>query len=130
MSSPEFLFAASIAAVAFLGGLLWLRRRGPRTRNVVHGKGRRATPAPANLRYTCAGCSGAFTHSRRTLAAREQGAKSFHCNACHTRLLTAPKPKPWQLVPGAGEKRGCLPVLLAMIATPVALALGAWQWLA
>jgi hypothetical protein len=102
--SPEFLFAAAIAAVVFLGGFLWLRKQGPKTRNVAHGKGRREIPAPANLRYTCAGCAGQFTHSRRTLSAREKGAKSFYCNACHTRSLTVPKPKPWQLVPGAKKQ--------------------------
>lgn len=102
--SPEFLFAAAIAAAVFLGGFLWSRRQGPKTRNVPHGKGRREAPAPTNLRYTCAGCAGQFTHSRRTLSAREKGAKSFYCNACHTRSLTVPKPKPWQLVPGAAKK--------------------------
>lgn len=128
--SSELIFAAGMAAVAFLAGLLWLHRRGPLTRNVVHGKGRKAGAVPTKLRYTCAGCSGQFTHSRRTLAAREKGAKSFYCNACHTRSITVPKPKKWQLVPGAGEKRGCLPVLVAMVAVPAALAITAWQWLA
>jgi hypothetical protein len=99
--SPELLFAAAVAVAAFLVGLVWLRNRSPRTRNVAHGKGRRGTAAPANLRYTCAGCSGQFTHSRRTLATRDKGAKSFYCNACHTRSITVPQPKPWQLVPGA-----------------------------
>lgn len=98
--SPELIFAAAIAAAAFLGGLLWLRNQGPKTRNVAH-KGRRDVPAPTNLRYTCAGCAGQFTHSRRTLSARDKGAKSFYCNACNTRSLTVPEPKPWQLVPGA-----------------------------
>jgi DNA-directed RNA polymerase subunit RPC12/RpoP len=102
--SPELLFAAGVAAAAFLAGLLWLRHRGPRTRNVAHGKKQRAAPAPANLRYTCAGCSGQFTHSRRTLAARDKGAKSFYCNACNTRSLTVPQPKPWQLVKKADKK--------------------------
>lgn len=101
--SSELIFAISVAAVAFLGGLLWLRKRGPKTRNVAH-KGRRDVPAPANLRYTCAGCAGQFTHSRRTLSTRDKGAKSFYCNACNTRSLTVPKPKPWQLVPGAAKK--------------------------
>lgn len=100
---PELLFATAVAAAAFLVGLVWLRHRSPRTRNVVHGKGRRGVAAPANLRYTCAGCSGHFTHSRRTLAARDKGAKSFYCNACHTRSITVPKPKPWQLVPSARD---------------------------
>ncbi|MBL0730357.1 hypothetical protein [Piscinibacter sp. HJYY11] len=98
--SSELIFAAAVAAAAFLAGLVWVRRRGPKTRNVAH-KGRRNVPAPANLRYTCAGCAGQFTHSRRTLSAREKGAKSFYCNACNTRSLTVPKPKPWQLVPDA-----------------------------
>ncbi|MET0336079.1 MAG: hypothetical protein ABW190_17580 [Rhizobacter sp.] len=127
--SPELYFAAGVAAIAFLAGLLWLRRKGPRTRNVAHGKGARAMPAPANLRYTCAGCASQFTHSRRTLAAREKGAKSFYCNACHTRSITVPKPKPWQLVPGAGKKSGCLPVMVLLMCAPVGLAVTAWQLL-
>lgn len=129
--SSELIFAIGMAAVAFLGGLLWLRRRGPRTRNVAHGKGRSAAGVPAKLRYTCAGCSGQFTHSRRTLAARDKGAKSFYCNACHTRSLTVPPPKPWQLVPGAGQRKGCLPVVLLLVAVPLAMAGSAWAvWLA
>lgn len=128
--SPELLFAAAVGAIAFLGGLLWLRKRGPRTRNVAHGKAARTAPAPANLRYTCAGCSGQFTHSRRTLSARDKGAKSFFCNACHTRSITVPKPKPWQLVPDAGQKRGCLPVMVLLLAAPAVFAWSAWQFLA
>jgi hypothetical protein len=79
--SPE-LFAAIVAAVAFIAGL-WLvraRRRQTRTRG---GSGR--ARGPANLRFTCANCTKQFTHSRRTLVAYEQGSRQFFCNACHTR---------------------------------------------
>jgi len=79
--SPELLFAAAIAAAVFLIGLLYLRARTKRTRSV----GLRVAGGPANLRFTCAGCSGEFTHSRRTLAAWQKGTRKFFCNACHTK---------------------------------------------
>jgi hypothetical protein len=78
---PEFLFAAAIAAVAFLCGIFYLRARSRRTRSV----GRRVSRGPANLRFTCAGCSNQFTHSRRTQAAWENGTRKFFCHACHTK---------------------------------------------
>jgi hypothetical protein len=79
--SPEFLLAAAIGAFAFVIGLLYLRRRTRRTRSV----GLRVAGGPTNLRFTCAGCSGKFTHSRRTLAGWNKGTRSFYCNACHTK---------------------------------------------
>lgn len=79
--SSEILFAASIAAAAFLAGLWVLYRRSKRTRSV----GLRPLGGPANLRFTCAGCSGQFTHSRRTISAWGKGTRRFYCNACHTK---------------------------------------------
>jgi hypothetical protein len=79
--APEILFAAALAVVAFLAGLVYLRLRNRRTRSV----GLRVANGPANLRFTCAGCSGQFTHSRRTLAAWNKGTRKFVCNACHTK---------------------------------------------
>jgi hypothetical protein len=84
--SPELLVAASIAAVAFLAGLLYLRARSKRTR--TRGLGRKIEGGPTNLRFTCAGCSGKFTHSRQTLAAWERGNRRFHCKACQTKSRT------------------------------------------
>lgn len=83
LDSSELLFALAFAVAAFLAGLLYLRSRSRRTRSVVLG-GRRADTQ--QLRFTCASCSRKFTHSRRTLAARDAGARSFLCKACHTRL--------------------------------------------
>jgi hypothetical protein len=96
--SPEFLFAAAIAAAAFLIGLLYLRARTKRTRSV----GLRVTGGPANLRFTCAGCSGQFTHSRRTLVAWQKGTRKFFCNACHTKWQGAHPPQ-------AGKKAARVP---------------------
>lgn len=79
--TPELLFGAAIAAVFFLGGVLYLRSRAKRTRSV----GLNVAPGPANLRFTCAGCSQQFTHSRRTLGAWQQGTRKFYCKACHTK---------------------------------------------
>jgi hypothetical protein len=84
--SPELLFAAGIAAVAFLLGLLHLRARAKRTR--TRSLGRKIEGGPSNLRFTCAGCSGKFTHSRQTLAAWERGNRKFYCKACQTKAST------------------------------------------
>jgi transposase-like protein len=116
--SPELLFAAGIAAVAFLVGIWAVWAKAPRTRSV----GRKATSGPAHLRYVCASCSGRFTHSRRTRMAWENGARSFYCKACHTRSLLVKTPKASQLVPKAGAKKGCLGVLMLLAVLPV----GAW----
>lgn len=125
VGSPEFFWAAAVAAVVFLVGVVWLCRQGPRTR--TRGRGHSGA-APSNLRYVCASCAGRFTHTRRTLAAWERGAKSYYCHACHTRSLTTPKPKPWQLVPGAHRKTGCLGALLLMAAVPLVLSATAWHF--
>ncbi len=79
--TAEFLFAIGVAAVAFLIGMWYLHRRAKRTRSV----GRRVEGGPSNLRFTCAGCSVKFTHSRRTLSAWQQGTRKFYCKACHTK---------------------------------------------
>lgn len=79
--APEILFAAAVGVVVFLAGLVYLRLRARRTRSV----GLRIANGPANLRFTCAGCSGQFTHSRRTIAAWNKGTRKFVCNACHTK---------------------------------------------
>ena len=88
MSLPltaEFLLAVGVAALAFLIGVWYLHRRAKRTRSV----GLRVEGGPSNLRYTCAGCSGQFTHSRRTLGAWQQGTRKFYCKACHTKAQGA-----------------------------------------
>ena len=127
--APEELFAVAIAAVAFLAGILLWRRRAKRTRSV----GLRVEAGPANLRFTCAGCSGKFTHSRRTISAWEKGGRSFFCNACHTkwqsthapsghgrsaRIITAERP----------AKSGCLGMFVVLLAIPVVMAVAVLQY--
>ena len=79
--APEFIFAAAVTAVAFLGGALYLRSRAGRTRSV----GRPVAAEPTNLRFKCKGCSQQFTHSRQTLGAWQKGTRQFYCKACHTK---------------------------------------------
>jgi len=79
--TPEFVLAGAVAAVVFLAGILYLRARAKRTRSV----GWKASRGPGNLRFTCAGCSQQFTHSRRTLVAWRKGERKFLCKACHTK---------------------------------------------
>jgi hypothetical protein len=128
--APEELFAAAIAAVAFLAGILLWRRHAKRTRSV----GRRLEAGPANLRFTCAGCSGKFTHSRRTLSAWEKGGRSFFCNACHTKWQSTHAPSGHGraariiTVDGPPSKRGCLGVLVLMLVVPAVLAFAVLQY--
>lgn len=90
MLISELWFAAAVAAAAFVAGVLFLRARARRTRSV----GRKIADEPTNLRFSCAGCSGKFTHSRRTLSAWNKGKRKFFCKACHTKLRGAlSKPK-------------------------------------
>lgn len=112
--APEVLFAAAIAAIAFLVGVLYLRVRAKRTRSV----GLRVAHGPANLRFTCAGCSGQFTHSRRTLAAWSKGTRRFYCNACHTKWQGSHPDRP---PARGGSGPGCLGVVLLLMAVPAGL---------
>ncbi len=126
---PELLFAAAVAAAAFLVGLLYLRGRSKRTRSV----GRKLASGPANLRFTCAGCKGEFTHSRRTIAAWDKGQRSFFCNACHTKWLGANPPSgkrgAARVITGPGKGgNGCLGVAILLVAVPVGVALAVLQY--
>ena len=78
---PYLLSAAAIVAVVFLIGIFVVRNRARRTRSV----GRQIEGGPTQLRFTCAGCSVQFTHSRRTSSAWRQGSRKFLCKACHTK---------------------------------------------
>jgi hypothetical protein len=126
--TPELLFAAVVAAAAFLIGVVYLRSRTKRTRSV----GLRIADGPANLRFACAGCSGQFTHSRRTLTAWKKGNRQFFCNACHTkwrgshtlRRAGGGPPGAIQLRRDSARKSGagCLGITILLVALPMALA--------
>ena len=79
MHIPVELIAGIAAAFLVLFIVVALRKRNARTSSY------RTTVArgPANLRFICKGCSGQFTHSKRTIGAYEKGARSFFCNPCH-----------------------------------------------
>lgn len=113
--SPEYVFAAAVGLVAFLAGILLVRARAKRTRSV----GLKVKGGPADLRFVCASCGGRFTHSRRTLATWEHGAKSFYCNACYTRSLGEGAPPKSSYVPKTPARHGCLPVVVLLMALPV-----------
>jgi hypothetical protein len=125
---PEVLVAAAIAAIAFLVGLLYLRARSKRTRSV----GRKLASGPANLRFTCVGCKGQFTHSRRTIGTWDKGQRRFFCNACHTKWLGANPPGKRGLArvitgPGKGGS-GCLGFMILLIALPLGVAFAVLQY--
>jgi hypothetical protein len=116
--SPEFVFAAAVGVVAFLAGILLVRSRAKRTRSV----GLKVKHGPADLRFVCASCGGRFTHSRRTLATWEDGARSFYCSACYTRSLGEGAPPRSSYVPKTPARHGCLPVAFLLVVLPVGAA--------
>lgn len=127
--SPEVLFAAAIAAGAFLAGLLYLRARSKRTRSI----GRKLASGPANLRFTCAGCKGQFTHSRRTIGTWDKGQRRFFCNACHTKWLGANPPSGkrggGRVITGPRKGGGgCLGFAILLIALPLGVAFAVLQY--
>jgi len=144
--APEVVAAIAVGAVVVIG-LVLKRLRSTRTRNV----GRPVADGPANLRFTCAGCSQQFTHSRRTLAAWRRGTRQFFCNACHTKWRGAqprhqlPERKAQTTKPRNGPSvtpdprsvrrrqdkaaSGCLGILLIGVALPAALILAAIHYL-
>jgi hypothetical protein len=128
--APE-LVAGVFAVVVVLVGLVVQRSRARRTRTV----GRPESRGPSNLRYTCAGCSQQFTHSRRTLGAWKKGTRQFYCSACHTRWRSARAAPPGSRVPQAdgrggsgpsgapaGSGSGCLGVALLLAVVPLVIA--------
>ncbi len=137
--TPE-VWAVVFAGLAFILGLLIVRQRSKRTRSV----GRKIGNVPANLRFSCAGCSQQFTHSRRTLGAWERGARRFYCNACHTKWQGAQSirgPSAEVLTRGSVEpppsggaaknalqKSGCLGVIVLLLGLPAAVAFGLMHW--
>jgi hypothetical protein len=127
--APE-LVAGVVTVVVALVGLLLRRGRGRRTRTV----GRPVSGGPSNLRYTCAGCSQQFTHSRRTLGAWKKGTRQFYCNACHTKWRSARPAPPGSRMPQpdgrgrggpsgahAGSGSGCLGVTLLLVVVPLVI---------
>ena len=57
---------------------------------------RQMSRGPANLRFSCAGCSAQFNHTKRTIAAWEKGTRRFFCNACHTKWRDSRPSQPAQ----------------------------------
>jgi hypothetical protein len=39
--------------------------------------------------FTCAGCTGQFSHTKRTVAAWEKGSRRVFCDACHRKWRKA-----------------------------------------
>ena len=83
------LVVGALAIVAILLGLLAWRRRTGRSSaaNTASFRG------PTNMHYTCAGCSGQFAHTRRTVTAWEKGSRRVFCDACHKKWRNAQPPE-------------------------------------
>ena len=139
----ELLAVAGVVLVVVLA--LVIRSMGKKSRPIE----RPAARGPANLRFTCAGCSGQFTHTKRTIGAWEKGTRRFFCNECHKKWRNSQPPQPAQGEPptfpsapsrgssastspafpqrtklaksGAGS--GCLGMLVLAIAVPIGIAI-------
>lgn len=104
--TPELLAGLAVVFIIIVVALLFFRTRAGRTRIVQMPVSR----GPANLRFTCAGCSEQFTHTKRTLGAWEKGTRRFYCNACHTKWRGSHPSQPAQgggtATPGAQPEAG------------------------
>lgn len=138
--APELRTGLGIAFFVVLV-LLFFRVRAARSRRAERPLSR----GPANMRFTCAGCTELFTHTKRTLGAWEKGTRRFYCNACHTkwrgsRPLQSPDAQPaagrraempsprnpsynTSGIRHAGSGGGCLGVVVLLIALPTAIVL-------
>ena len=83
-TTVEIVVGALAIGAVLLGVLAWLRRTGgsSATKTV-------AFRGPTNMYFTCAGCSGEFTHTKRTVAAWENGSRRVFCDACHKKWRNA-----------------------------------------
>ena len=87
LSAELAVAVAALFAVA-VGFAIWRRRSG------------RASAAkapsyrgPTSMHFTCAGCSGQFPHTKRTVAAWEKGSRRVFCDACHKKWRNARPPE-------------------------------------
>ena len=132
------LVAGAIAIVAILLGLVaWRRRTGSSSTTKTT-----AFRGPTNMYFTCAGCSGQFAHTKRTVGAWEKGSRRVFCDACHKKWRNARPPQtpssdaaaPSRASVGRGKSEGisglaysskakapggCLGVVLLMLLIPV-----------
>jgi hypothetical protein len=89
MQPTVALVVGALAIVAVVLGLLaWLRRTGGSSATKTE-----AFRGPTNMYFTCAGCSGQFTHTKRTVAAWEKGSRRVYCDACHKKWRNAQPPQ-------------------------------------
>lgn len=130
--------AAAIAAgIAVLLLAVWwrIKSRASRVANRPVARG------PNNMRFICAGCSGEFTHTKRTVAAWEKGSRRVFCDACHKKWRNAqPTQSPGTTVPRehtrqrdstsppvprfnvrSQSRSGCLGIAVFMVVIPVIL---------
>lgn len=135
------LYASIAAGIAILLLVVW--RFKARSSRISH---RPVARGPGNMRFVCAGCSGQFTHTKRTVAAWEKGSRQVFCNACHKKWRNAqPRQAPPSQAEGAGtsgetsnaretvrrpapafrglrdSRSGCLGIVVLMVVIPVAL---------
>ena len=138
--SVELAAAIAVLVAVALGFVVWRRNA---------GRSSRAKPSsfrgPASMHFTCAGCSGQFPHSKRTVAAWEKGSRRVFCNACHKKWRNAQPPqrqasdpvwgavqrneevpltqmrsKPTQALEKSGRS-GCLSVMVLLLLVPAIL---------
>jgi len=84
----ELLAGVLTIVVILLGLLAWRRRTGGSSATKTA-----AFRGPTNMYFTCAGCSGQFAHTKRTVAAWEKGSRRVFCDACHRKWRNAQPPQ-------------------------------------
>ncbi|MBK6973142.1 MAG: hypothetical protein IPH26_09415 [Sterolibacteriaceae bacterium] len=141
--NPSVELIAGVVGIAALviGFLVWRRSAG-------RSSGAKPTSyrGPTNMYFTCAGCSGQFAHTKRTVTAWEKGSRRVFCDACHKKWRNAQPPQfPPQRADIASSSRaggartvpaqaatarysseakapgGCLGVLLLLLLIPVVI---------
>ena len=138
--SAELAAAVAALVAVAVGFAIWRRSSGRSSAA--------KTPSfrgPTSMHFTCAGCSGQFPHTKRTVAAWEKGSRRVFCDACHKSWRNARPPKvrsssPAENAvhrPAAGTftptrpaaahssnntgRSGCLGVVLLLLLVPVVL---------
>jgi hypothetical protein len=103
---------AAIVAVVVVGAIIGLLNR---------------PKLPPQKSFMCARCSKVAPHNDRTIEAWRRGTKALFCDSCHKIWLSAQPPRKGSAQPqfaratGPSPNRGCLGVLVLLVACPLAL---------
>lgn len=87
---PSVQLVAGVVGIVALVIVFLVWRRNAVRSSRANGRSYRG---PTDMHFTCAGCSGRFAHTRRTVAAWEKGSRRVFCDACHKQWRNAQPPQ-------------------------------------